>query len=56
MKCKNCSYQFDPLKEAIPEEENVECVALEILILSDQKKNMKEICYLLWLNHNNNKI
>jgi hypothetical protein len=38
------------------EKENVECVALEILILSDQKKNMKEICYLLWLNHNNNKI
>ena len=33
IKCRNCSYQFDPLKEGILRKENVECVALEILIL-----------------------
>jgi hypothetical protein len=32
MKCKNCSYQFDPLKEGNSEKGNVECVFLEILI------------------------
>ena len=47
IKCRSCSYQFDPKKKAIQEKENVECVALKILILLDQRNNMKEICYLL---------
>ena len=36
-------------------QESVEYVALEILILLSQRKNMKEICCLLKLNHNNKK-
>jgi hypothetical protein len=33
VKCKNCSYQFDPSKKVIQKKGNVECAALEILIL-----------------------
>ena len=33
MKCTNCSYKFDPLKEVTQEKGNVEYVALEIPIL-----------------------
>jgi rubredoxin len=33
MKCRNCSYHFDPTKEGNSKKGNVECVVLEILIL-----------------------
>ncbi len=33
IKCRDCSYEFDPSRECNSGKGNVECVALEILIL-----------------------
>jgi hypothetical protein len=44
MKCKNCSYQFDPSKKGNSRKGNVVCVVLEILIRS-RKKRKKFVVY-----------
>ena len=43
IKCRDCSYQFDPSKEGNSRKRNVECAVLEIHILQDQRKNIKNI-------------